>query len=247
MIIYNWFSRLALQSARLIVFASLILLCLLTRRISNLKKIIRNRKKSHGQFYQDLMVISQRDTSYEPFYFVEFGATNGVDLSNTLLFEKEFGARGIVVEPAKIYHEALFKNRTCEISTKCVYSLSDLELEFFETSNPDLSGLHINKHFYSLKQVQQAYNVKTISLLDLLSSHNAPKEIDLLSIDTEGSEFEILNAFNFSEYKFKIIICEHNFSRDRKRIKKLLEKNGYVRKFSWISFVDDWYFLLPKF
>ena len=95
-------------------------------------------------------------------------------MSNTLLFEKEFGARGIVAEPAKIYHKALFQNRTCKISTKCVWSLPDLELEFFETSNADLSGLNINKHFHSLKQVQQAHNVKTVSLVDLVNSHNAP-------------------------------------------------------------------------
>ena len=218
-IIASVLAKLALQSARLIVLANLILLCLLTQRISNLRLILGNRKKSNSQFYQDLMVISQRDTSYEQFYFVEFGATNGVDLSNTLLFEKEFGARGIVLEPTKIFHRALFQNRTCEISTKCVWSLSDLEIEFFETSNPDLSGLNRKKHFHSLKQVQQAYNVKTISLIDLLKSYNAPKEIDLLSIDTEGSEFEILEVFNFSDYRFKVIICEHNFSKDRKKLR----------------------------
>ena len=82
-IIASVLAKLALQSARLIVLANLILLCLLTQRISNLRLILGNRKKSNSQFYQDLMVISQRDTSYEQFYFVEFGATNGVDLSNT--------------------------------------------------------------------------------------------------------------------------------------------------------------------
>lgn len=182
----------------------------------------------------------------EHFYFVEFGATNGVDLSNTLLFEREFLAKGIVAEPAKIYHKDLFSNRACNISTRCVWSLSDLLIEFFEDSNPDLSGLNTERHFHSHKNLSRTYDIKTISLLDLLKNYSAPKEIDLLSIDTEGSEFEILNAFSFSEYSFKVIICEHNFSKNRKRIKKLLENNGYVRKFSWISLVDDYYFLPPK-
>ena len=31
-------------------------------------------------------------------------------------------------------------------------------------------------------------------------------------MDTEGSEFEILKNFNFNEYEFSVISCEHNFT-----------------------------------
>lgn len=44
-----------------------------------------------------------------------------------------------------------------------------------------------------------------------------PKIIDYLSIDTEGSEFDILSNFNFKEFKFRIITCEHNFGPNRKK------------------------------
>ena len=43
------------------------------------------------------------------------------------------------------------------------------------------------------------YKVKTISLEDLLDKYNAPKIIDYLSIDTEGSELDILSSFNFEK------------------------------------------------
>ena len=85
------------------------------------------------------------------------------------------------------------------------------------------------------------YKVKTITLLDLLDVHNAPKFIDYLSIDTEGSEYDILNAFDFQKYKFNVITCEHNFTPMREKIYDLLMKNGYKRKFTNISRVDDWY------
>ena len=240
------YSRLAVKCVRVIILIHLVLYCLFTLRLKNLKLILANRKKSSAQFHQDLFVISQIDLIDEHFYFVEFGATNGVDLGNTLLFEREFLAKGIVAEPAKIYHKDLFRNRACNISTRSVWSLSDLLIEFFEDSNPDLSGLNTDRDFHSHKNLSRTYDVKTISLLDLLKNYSAPKEIDLLSIDTEGTEFEILNAFSFSEYSFKVIICEHNFSKNRKRIKNLLENHGYMRKFSWISFVDDYYFAPPK-
>lgn len=84
------YSRLAVKFVRLIILIHLILFCLFTFRLKNLKLILANRKKSNAQFHQDLFVISQIDLIDEHFYFVEFGATNGVDLSNTLLFEREF-------------------------------------------------------------------------------------------------------------------------------------------------------------
>ena len=87
------------------------------------------------------------------------------------------------------------------------------------------------------------YYTKTISLLDLLDKYNAPKTIDYLSIDTEGSEYDILSSFDFSKYKFKIITCEHNFTEQREKIFNLLTSKGYRRKYTDISNVDDWYFL----
>ena len=42
------------------------------------------------------------------------------------------------------------------------------------------------------------YKVKTISLEDLLVKYNAPNIIDYLSIDTEGSEYEILSKLDLS-------------------------------------------------
>lgn len=75
--------------------------------------------------------------------------------------------------------------------------------------------------------------------MDLLKKYNAPKIIDYISIDTEGSEFDILNSFNFKKYRFRIITCEV-FS-NKKKIHNLLSKNGYTQIFSDLSGFDNWY------
>ncbi|MFT6408332.1 MAG: hypothetical protein ACJAQ6_001750 [Arenicella sp.] len=87
------------------------------------------------------------------------------------------------------------------------------------------------------------YDVSTISLTDTLVKHEAPEFIDYLSIDTEGSEFEILNAFDFCRYKVAIIHIEHNYNAPkREAILELLTKHGYTRRYQNFSKWDDWYY-----
>lgn len=87
----------------------------------------------------------------------------------------------------------------------------------------------------------KTYEVRTISLRDMLLKYRAPRIIDYLSIDTEGSEFEILSSFNFDEYQFRVITCEHNHTPQRENILSLLSSRGYARKFEQHSLIDDWY------
>jgi FkbM family methyltransferase len=200
-------------------------------------------KKSKSQLRQDLFVLSQLNFKRNGF-FVEFGATNGVDISNTHLMEKEFGWTGILAEPARCWHEALAKNRSCRIETLCVWKDSHSTLTFNEVDAAELSTIDtysaVDGHSEARKK-GTTYDVKTISLNDLLEKHKAPAQIDYLSIDTEGSEFEILSNLDFSKYSFRLITCEHNYTPMREKIFELLTNKGYVRLYENLSRVDDWY------
>jgi hypothetical protein len=98
------------------------------------------------------------------------------------------------------------------------------------------SDLHADARANSL-----VYQVKTVSLRDLLRSYNAPLEIDFLSIDTEGSEYSILRDFDFGEYRFNLICVEHNYTSSRDKLFDLLVSNGYKRIYTELSKFDDWY------
>jgi len=199
--------------------------------------------KSRSQNRQDLFVLSELD--FKPGgYFVEFGATNGVMLSNSYLLEKEFGWNGILAEPARCWQSDLRKNRNCHVDTGCVWKESNKSLTFNEADLAELSTIETCNSKERRRQAEKAgknYAVKTISLMDLLEKYNAPSQIDFLSIDTEGSEYEILNSFNFERYQFHIIACEHNFMPNREKILRLLTAKGYARKFIGLSNWDDWY------
>ena len=199
---------------------------------------------SKAQLSQDLFVLSQVGLKTEGF-FIEFGATNGMTLSNTYLLESRFQWNGILAEPAKYWHGALRNNRKCKIETDCVWRKSNEVLTFNEASSmKELSTIESHSagdfHAESRKKGRR-YTVKTISLSDLLDKYAAPRIVDYLSIDTEGSEYEILNGFNFEKYQFRVITCEHNFAPQRDSIFALLSRHGYQRKFERCSEFDDWY------
>lgn len=157
-------------------------------------------------------------------YFVEFGATDGVLLSNSWLLEKHFGWRGICAEPNPKLFERLQPNRSCFLSPACVYRSSGERLRFVLAD--------------AYAAVGDLIEVTTTSLMDLLDQQEAPAVIDYLSIDTEGSELAILEGINWSRYQFRSITVEHNFTEQRQGIQKLLEAQGYQRREAkW----DDWY------
>ena len=205
--------------------------------------LLRNLGGSKSQLRQDLFVLAQLGFKRDG-YFVEFGATNGVGLSNTHILEKSFGWRGILAEPAKCWHSQLKANRSAIIETRCVWSVSGAVLKFNEVDDPELSTI---EQFSSgdlhqkARESGKSYEVQTVSLNDMLEQHQAPSDMDYLSIDTEGSEFEILQKLDFNKYRFRVITCEHNYTPMREEIFNLLSRHGYVRKFTELSRFDDWY------
>lgn len=205
-------------------------------------------KASTGQLLQDIWALWESDQKTGG-YFVEFGASDGITLSNTYLLEKEFGWKGIVAEPDPRMAEKLREVRDCYISDKCVFSVSGQEVEFIAAPNPALSRMHDvvpeDTHELQGKRVPASQSdickVETISLNQLLIDADAPDFIDFISIDTEGSEFEILSAFDFSRWRFGSICVEHNYTPMREQIFDLLTKNGYRRKWAHFSKFDNWY------
>jgi len=201
--------------------------------------------QTQSQLGQDLFVLLET-TFKRNGYFVEFGAADGVFLSNTYLLEMGYGWHGILAEPAKSWHGLLRQARTAKIDDRCVWPTSGENLEFNETIDAEYSTISsLNDHDQHSEQRKNGttYSVPTISLNDLLLHHNAPQSIDYLSIDTEGSELGILSSLDFERYRFKIITCEHNFTPQREKIHDLLTSKGYVRKCEALSKWDDWYVL----
>jgi len=214
---------------------------ILKQPVETIFNILLYENESKSQYRQDLFVLSELEFKRDGF-FVEFGATNGINGSNSFILEKNFGWKGILAEPAKEWHDALDVNRNCTVEKDCVWTESNIQLVFLEQGVLSTINAFADNDQHERKS-NNKYLVNTISLNDLLEKHKAPMFIDYLSIDTEGSEFEILKSLNFNKYKISIITVEHNHTKMRNQIYKLLSKKGYSRVYEEISYCDDWYIL----
>lgn len=195
-----------------------------------------------SQIGQDLFVLDRLRWKRGG-YYVEFGATDGYAMSNTWLLDKKFGWKGILAEPGRVWWDGLrAQGRNAHLEFACVWSETGQTLSFAETPIAELSALSAFKdRDHHDRSTATTYDVPTISLLDLLAKYDAPEVIDYLSIDTEGSELAILEAFDFSRYRFRCITCEHNSTPDREKIHELLSGRGYTRVLEKLSLMDDWY------
>ena len=197
------------------------------------KFIINNKNLSKSQIFQDLLAYFFSDFKKRG-TFIEIGGGNGVDLSNTYILEKKFKWKGVICEPDGRLHANILAKRKCFLEIKPVSNSHNKNIYFY------FKGLYDS--YASFKYSPSANKLKSISLNNLIKKYQLGKNIDYISIDTEGNELDIIKNFNFNKYNVKIFTIEHNFKKKmRKNIYKILKRNNYQRIFKYISYMDDWY------
>lgn len=188
--------------------------------------------QSYSQSNQDLYVYENYFKNKLDGIFVDIGAHDGVSINNTILFEK-LCWKGICIEPLPHIYEKLILNRKC----KCVWgAISDKNTEVVKFNAVQgyaemLSGIvedydprHKSRidrelaYYGGSKQIITVPNFRFNELIEF-------KHIDFLSIDTEGSELNILKTIDFNKYYIDIITVENNFAESQ--LEKFLETKGY--------------------
>ena len=196
--------------------------------------ISKNFSKSHSQIFQDLFVayILKKEKGI----YCEVGALDGKKLSNTFYLEKELGWSGILCEPDKSYQELIRKNRPNNILvTEPIFSKENEEVNFFELEG-GRSGIDKNLNN------EKSYKLKTTTLNKILKENLNNKNVNYISIDTEGTEYEIIKELDLDKFYPEIITIEHNYDKEKRdKIYKILKNKNYDRYFKSISRFEDWY------
>ena len=204
----------------------------------------------NSQLYQDIFAEFVTGDNQNK-TFLEFGATDGLNLSNSYSLEKFSNWKGVIAEPDPQWHKRLKFNRPdSRIIYDCIWTKSNETLDFVSSYYGELSTLE--KYKFSDKESMPANSknrnsnskkikVNTISLNDLINIEFNKKSPSYISIDTEGSEYEIIKSFDFNNYRPQIFTIEHNHTFFEKKIDDLLIHHDYKRIFKKLTAFDAWY------
>ena len=166
-------------------------------------------------------------------FFVDLGAYDGVQTSNSLGLEQK-GWTGICVEANRDYFSALVANRPKTLNVNVAVSDHVGELHFRDQWVTDDITAPL---------------IPCLPISDILDRAFCPPKIDYLSLDIEGVEYDALRAFNFSMYTIDLITVEHNLYCDgpfnKDRIFALLSANGFVRVVEDAPCLDAMYYGMP--
>lgn len=165
--------------------------------------------------------------------FVEFGAIDGLMHSNSLFFEKHCGWNGVCIEPNPTAFEQLKQNRQCQCFNYAVGNREAfVKFEKYEGGLLGWSGVSEfieDEHKKRVKKFIPEHLRETIQVqmrpLNAILEEAGIWQVDYMSIDTEGSEFAILEAFDFTKFDVKLFDIENNFKTHP--IEELMNDNGY--------------------
>lgn len=149
-------------------------------------------------------------------FYIDLGSANGTVNSNTKVLD-DMGWSGICVEPNPEYLPS-YVDRTCKLIQKAVNKIDgsvyfDYAGEAGKITTKDKLGVKV---------------VPGISLATLVKENNVT-QIDLLSVDLEGGEYDVLKPYFKTDLpKPKIIIAEYStFGKQDHRLLSMLIKRGY--------------------
>ena len=155
-------------------------------------------------------------------FYIELGANNGLEQSNTAFFEFNRGWKGILVEPSLSAFNECSKNRPNSIC----YNYACVSNDYEDTEiRGDFNGHLMSSVDGNRLHTNNIVTVKTTTLENLLDINNI-SNIDLLSLDTEGYELNILKGLNLTKYHPRYMLIEI-YNKDYNNIIKLLEQYNY--------------------
>lgn len=185
---------------------------------------------SYSQYGEDLIIVKLFNSNYKGFY-IDIGAHHPFRYSNTqLLFEK--GWTGINIDPAPKVKQLFDRVRRRDINLTVAVSkaVGKGKLYLFSDSAFDTLSKYFAEKVNESGQskLMGTQTVAVLTLKEIFSKYAKRKQIDLLNIDTEGTELEVLQSNNWKVFKPRVI-CVENF-RNKAGITSFLKPKGYKLK-----------------
>jgi FkbM family methyltransferase len=176
-------------------------------------------------------------SKYQTGTFLEIGCWDGVNISNTYELEQE-GWQGVCVDP----FPRNFEKRSCQLIKTAVVGEKCGTTKFLKVSIDRAHGGDVSYFSGWAETVWNNLNIAKLiidscdfEIVDVerttfaeLMHMTGRAHFDFLSIDTEGSELEIIQGINFRRFSFGIVTVEHNYNEEKKQaIRSIFVAAGY--------------------
>lgn len=149
-------------------------------------------------------------------FFVDVGAYDGLESSNTAYLEQQLGWTGICIEAGTEYFKLLAVNRPNSTNINMAVM-------------PYVGSCLFSGHSVS----DRGDSIPCAPLTEILRLANAPHTIDYMSIDIEGGEVGAISTMDWNAYQVNLITIEHNLymngPQQKDEIYKILTSRGFMR------------------
>jgi len=174
-----------------------------------------------SQYQQDLWLDNHIFHGKRNGTFVDIGAYDGFDISNTFHFDTVSDWEGICIEPNPLTFKELEKNRNC-ILENCAIGDEEGELDFVAIYGGGASGSGFDDPTGKVRETAitetardgatwEIMKVPTFRLDTILDKYNY-KIVDYCSIDVEGFEINVVKSINWNNYYIQYLTVEKNIS-----------------------------------
>jgi hypothetical protein len=205
---------------------------------------------SKSQLGQDFFALATSNGGVNKF-FIEIGGGDPIISSNSYLLQKGYGWKGIIVEPNPKFIDLILSER-CQDGDVELYPFAIAEKEGTSDFLPiGLIGTlpeYIDGDFHG-KQRKKLLSREKLIIIEKKSPRTFVetvingRKIDFLTVDTEGSEWEIIKNWPFELCKPHAICVEVNNRTWKPELTSFLISHGYSQKMDKISKFDSWFIL----
>lgn len=196
---------------------------------------------------------STSNNEYKKGIFIEIGAWDGVEISNTYYLEKVHDWSGILVEPIEQKAIESSHNRWTPVFNGCIWNRQgEVIFRHIKDYSEMLSGIEeeyhpihrerVNNEIKQFNQKVEYNKIKCETINSLMSLYNI-KHADLLSLDGQSAELEILKAYNVKQNPIKAILLDTN-GYNKEELAHWFNSNGY--ELYWNSNKNDEYLYINK-